>query len=67
MKVFIVCFLSGNELEDIQVCVNLDTALHYLESHKKSHQVLEYNVQEIADTPVCSYSYKDNMLVKQAV
>jgi hypothetical protein len=63
MKVFILCFLSGNELEDIRVCVDLDTALQFLETHKKTHQVLEYVVDGIAKEPVCSYSYENGVLV----
>jgi hypothetical protein len=66
MKVFILCFLSGNELDDIRVCIDFDTAMKFLEKYKKSHQVLEYNVTEgITDeSPVFAYSYKDELLVK---
>ena len=67
MKVFILCFLSGNELEDIRVCIDFETAMRYLEKYKKSHQVLEYNVTEgITDeTPIFAYSYNNDVLVKQ--
>ena len=56
MKVFILCFLSGNELED-RVCIDFETAMKFLEKYKKSHQVLEYNVTEgITDeTPLFAY------------
>ena len=66
MKVFILCFLSGNELDDIRVCIDFETAMKFLERYKKSHQVLEYNVTEgITDeSPVFSYCYKDEVLVK---
>jgi len=66
MKVFVLCFLSGNELEDIRVCINFETAMKYLEKYKKSRQVLEYNVTEdITDeSPLFSYSYDDDVLVK---
>lgn len=66
MKVFILCFLSGNELDDIRVCIDFETAMKFLERYKKSHQVLEYNVTEgITDeSPVFSYWYKDEVLVK---
>ena len=63
-KVFILCFLSGNELEDIRVCTDFETAMKFLEKYKKSHQVLEYNVTEgITDpSPLFAYSYKDDLL-----
>jgi len=66
MKVFILCFLSGNELEDIRVCIDFETAMKFLEKCKKSHQVLEYNVTEgITDeTPLFAYSYNGGVLVK---
>ena len=66
MKVFLLCFLSGNELEDIRVCIDLETAMNFLEKYKKSHQVLEYNVTEgITDeSPLFSYYYKDDVLEK---
>jgi len=66
MKVFILCFLSGNELEDIRVCINFETAMKFLEKYKKSHQVLEYNVTDgITDpSPLFAYSYNDELLVK---
>jgi hypothetical protein len=68
MKVFILCFLSGNELEDIRVCVDFETAMKYLDKYKKSRQVLEYNVTEgITDEiPLFSYSYENDILVKHA-
>ncbi len=68
MKVFILCFLSGNELEDIRVCMDFETAMKFLEKNKKSHQVLEYNVTEgITDeSPLFAYSYEDNVLLKHA-
>ena len=67
MKVFILCFLSGNELEDIRVCIDLEIAMRFLEKYKKTHQVLEYNVTDgITDPePFCAYSYNDGLLVKQ--
>ena len=66
MKVFILCFLSGNELEDIRVCVDFDTSMKFLEKYKKSHQVLEYNVTDgITDpVPLFAYSYVGDSLVK---
>jgi hypothetical protein len=66
MKVFILCFLSGNDLEDIRVCIDFETAMKFLEKYKKSRQVLEYNVTEgITDeTPIFSYSYNNDVLVK---
>lgn len=66
MKMFILCFLSGNELEDIRVCIDFETAMKYLEKYKKSRQVLEYNVTDgITDeSPLFSYSYQDNIVVK---
>jgi hypothetical protein len=66
MKVFILCFLSGNELEDIRVCIDFETAMRYLEKYKKTRQVLEYNVTEgITDeSPLFAYSYNNDLLVK---
>ncbi len=63
-KVFILCFLSGNELEDIRVCTDFETAMKFLEKYKRSHQVLEYNVTEgITDpSPLFAYSYMDDLL-----
>ena len=46
MKIFILCFLSGNELEDIRVCIDFETAMKFLEKYKKSRQVLEYNLSD---------------------
>jgi len=65
MKSFIVCFMSGNELEDIRVCIDFETAMKFLEQNKKTHQVLEYNITDgITDpSPLCAYSYHDNRLV----
>jgi hypothetical protein len=66
MKVFILCFLSGNELEDIRVCIDYETAMKFLKEYKKSHQVLEYNVTNgITDLfPIFAYSYNNELLVK---
>ena len=66
MKAFIFCYLCGNELEDIRVCVDFETAMKFLEKYKKSRQVLEYNVTEgITDeSPLFSYSYENEVLVK---
>lgn len=66
MNVFILCFLSGNELEDIRVCIDFETAMNFLKKYKKSRQVLEYNVTEgITDeSPLFSYYYKDDVLEK---
>ena len=66
MKMIILCFLSGNELEDIRVCIDFETAMKFLERYKKSRQVLEYNVTDgITDeTPLFSYSYNNEVLVK---
>lgn len=68
MKIYILCFLYGNDLEDIRVCIDFETAIKFLEKYKKSRQVLEYNVTEgITDEiPVFSYSYKDEVIVKHA-
>lgn len=65
MKIFILCFLCENELEDIRVCIDFETAMKFLEKNKKSQQVLEYNVTDgITDPcPVVSYSYNGNLLV----
>ena len=59
MKIFMICFLSGNELEDIRVAIDFETAIKFLEKHKKSHQVLEYNVTEgvTDESPLFAYSY----------
>jgi hypothetical protein len=66
MKVFILCFLSGNELEDIRVCINFETAMKFLEKYKQSHQVLEYNVtDDITDeSPLFAYAYEGEVVVK---
>ena len=66
MKVFILCFLSGNDLEDIRVCMDFEIAMKFLEKYKKSRQVLEYNVTDgITDeSPMFSYSYEDGVVVK---
>jgi hypothetical protein len=66
MKVFILCFLSGNELEDIRVCIDFDTAIKFLDKCKKTHQVLEYNVTNgITDpSPLFAYSYINELFVK---
>lgn len=66
MKVFILCFLSGNELEDIRVCIDFENAMKFLEKYKKSRQVLEYNVTDgITDpSPLFAYSYNNELLVK---
>ena len=66
MKVFILCFLSGNSLEDIRVCIDFETAMKFLEKYKKSRQVLEFNVTEgITDeSPLFAYSYDNEVLVK---
>lgn len=69
MKIFILCFLSGNELEDIRVCIDFETAMKFLEKYKKSRQVLEYNVTDgITDeTPLFAYSYINDVLVKDTL
>ena len=66
MRVFILCLLYGNELEDIRVCVNFETAIKFLEKYKKSHQLLEYNItDEITDpSPLFSYSYNNDTFTK---
>ena len=66
MKLFVLCFLSGNELEDIRVCVDFEVAMKFLEKYKKSHQVLEYNVTDgITDpSPLFSWSYNNDAVVK---
>jgi hypothetical protein len=66
MKIFILCFLSGNELDDIRVCIDFATAMKFLEKYKKSHQVLEYNVNDgITDeSPLFAYMYENELLVK---
>ena len=66
MRLFLLCFLSGNELEDIRVCIDFETAMKFLEKYKKSHQVLEYNVTEgITDSsPLFSYSYTNDTFAK---
>jgi len=63
MTVFILCFLHGNELEDIRVCMDFEIAMKFLEKYKKTHQVLEYSVTDgITDpTPLCSYSYDNGV------
>ena len=69
MKIFILCFLSGNEVEDIRVCMDFETAMKFLEKYKKSRQVLEYNVSDgITDeTPLFAYSYINDVLVKNTL
>ena len=66
MKLFLLCFLSGNDLDDIRICVDFETAMEYLAKYKKSRQVLEFNVTDgiTDDVPLCSYFYKDDLLVK---
>lgn len=66
MKVFILCFLYRNEVEDIRVCTDFETAMKFLEKYKKSHQVLEYNVTDgITDpAPLFMYSYNNDTCVK---
>ena len=66
MNVFILCFLSGNELEDIRVCIDFETAMKFLEKYKKSHQVLEYGVTDgITDpSPLLSHAYNNDTFVK---
>ena len=66
MRVFILCLLYGNELEDIRVCIDFETAMKFLEKYKKSHQLLEYNVTNgITDpSPLFSYSYNNDTFVK---
>lgn len=66
MRVFILCLLYGNELEDIRVCIDFETAMKFLEKYKKSHQLLEYNVTNgITDpSPLFSYSYNNDIFVK---
>ena len=66
MRVFILCLLYGNELEDIRVCIDFETANKFLEKYKKSHQLLEYNVTNgITDpSPLFSYSYNNDIFVK---
>jgi hypothetical protein len=61
-----LCFLSGNELEDIRVCIDFDIAIKFLEKHKKSHQVLEYNITDgITDPfPLVTYCYNNDVFVK---
>jgi len=61
-----LCFLSGNELEDIRMCTDFETAMRFLAKYKKSRQVLEYNVTDgITDEiPLFAYSYKDDVVVK---
>lgn len=63
---FILCLSCGNELEDIRVCIDFETAMKFLEKNKKSHQVLEYNVSNgITDeSPLFSYSYNDGSFIK---
>jgi hypothetical protein len=65
MKVFILCLLSGNDLADIQVCADFDTALKHLNYDKKRYQIIEYDYKDgITNIPLCSYSYEDNVLVR---
>ena len=57
--------MSVNELEDITICVDFETAMKHLNYDKKRYQVLEYDYKDgITDRPLCSYSYKDDVLVK---
>jgi hypothetical protein len=67
MKVYIICFLYGNEVEDIRVSIDFETAMKYLEKYKKSHQVLEYSVTDgITDpSPLFTYSYNNDTIVKK--
>jgi hypothetical protein len=66
MRVFILCLLYGNELEDIRICINFETGMKFLEKYKKSHQLLEYNITDgITDpSPLFSYSYNNDTFVK---
>lgn len=65
-KVYIVCYQFANEIDDICVCTNINAALNLLSKSKKSKQILEYNIVDgVSDeSPVFSYSYKDDVLVK---
>ena len=66
MRVFILCLLYGNELEDIRVCIDFETAMKFLEKYKKTHQVLEYGVTDgITDpSPLFSHTYNNDTFVK---
>jgi hypothetical protein len=66
MRVFILCLLYGNEVEDIRVCIDFETGIKFLEKYKKSHQLLEYNITDgITDPyPLFSYSYNNDTFVK---
>lgn len=65
MKLYIVCYLSANELEDIRVCTHFEVAMKLLEKSKKSKQILEYNVIDgvTEDSPVFAYYYQNDILV----
>lgn len=65
-KVYILCYKVANELDNIRVCTNLETALNLLENYRKSKQVLEYNVVNgvSEDSPVCVYYFNQDVLVK---
>jgi hypothetical protein len=66
-KIYVLCYLFANELENIRVCTNLETALKMFEKAKKSKQVLEYNVVDgiTEEQPVCVYYYDGDTLLKQ--
>jgi hypothetical protein len=66
MKIFILCFLSENELEDIRVCIDFETAKKFLEKNKKSHQILEYKVTDgiTEPFPLFAYSYNNEVFEK---
>jgi hypothetical protein len=66
MSVFVLCFLSGNDLLEISICLDFDIAVKFLETRKETHQILEYKLTDgITDpVPLFAYSYKDDVLVK---
>lgn len=67
MAIYILCYLTANELEDIRVCINFEVAMKLLEKSKKSKQILEYNVVDgiTEEIPTCCYFYKNDVLITQ--
>jgi hypothetical protein len=66
MKLYVLCYRTANELRDIRVSTDIRVALELLETHKKSKQVLEYDVVNgiTEESPVFAYYFENDELVK---
>jgi hypothetical protein len=66
MKLYVLCYKSANELRDIRVSTDIQVALVLLEKHKKSKQVLEYDVVNgiTEESPVFAYYFENDDLIK---